>query len=284
MPRDVKKDREGKVMLMAVNVGNSRICFGFFEEDRGELIAKFKIAADLNKTSDEYLALIKAIAREADIPLGNASACILSSVVPQLTSVMVQTLEELTNTQPMTVGPGVKTGFLIKIDSPSELGADIVANTAAIIGEGRENGEKDLSSVVIDMGTVTTVSAINKNGEYVGCSIFPGVGISFDAMHGNTAQLPNVIPESPERAIGKNSRDSVRSGIILGNAMMLDGMCERFAAEMHCDVSRMKLVATGEFAPFIVSACKYEYRYDAELTLKGLWHLYKNNRQAADKT
>ena len=200
---------------MAVNVGNSRISFGFFNENCCELIAKFKIATDVNKTSDEYFALVKAIAKEIVPSFEDVSDCIFSSVVPQLTSVISQTLERITGTAPKAVGPGLKTGFAIKIDTPAELGADIVANTAALIGETKEKGEKEFSAIVADMGTVTTVSAVNKDGEYIGCSIFPGVAISFDAMHGKTAQLPNVVPDSPSRAIGKNSRDALRSGIIL---------------------------------------------------------------------
>lgn len=266
-------------MLMAVNVGNSRICFGFFKDEECELVAKFKIATDINKTSDEYLATIKAITREVLPSFEKVSGCILSSVVPQLTPVMSETLEIFTGVAPKIVGPGLKTGFPIKIDSPSELGADIVANTAAVIGAKKRRGEKDLSAIVIDMGTVTTVSAINKNGEYIGCSIFVGVGISFDAMHGKTAQLPNVMPDKPSRAIGKNSRDSVRSGIILGNAMMLDGMCERFAKEMRCDHKSIELVATGEYAKSVIDACRYEYLFDGDLTLKGLWYLYASNKE-----
>ena len=264
-------------MLMAVNVGNSRISFGFFRNDACELIAKFKIATDINKTSDEYLAVIRAIAREENVFCNEVKGCIFSSVVPQLTTVINETLERFTGSTPKMVGPGLKTGFPIKIDTPSELGADIVANTASVIGDAKERKIKDFSSVVVDMGTVTTVSAINKNGEYIGCSIFPGVGISFDAMHGNTAQLPNVIPDSPAKAIGKNSKDALRSGIILGNAMIIDGMCERFAREMKCEISKIRLFATGEFAERVITNCKYNFSVDKDITLKGLWYLNENN-------
>jgi type III pantothenate kinase len=113
----------------------------------------------------------------------------------------------------------------------------------------------------------------------MGCSIFPGVGISFDAMHGSTAQLPNVIPDSPARAIGKNSKDALRSGIILGNAMIIDGMCERFAREIRCDLSKTMLVATGEFAERVVPNCKCVFSIDGDITLKGLWYLSENNRK-----
>ena len=265
-------------MLMAVNIGNSRICFGFFEEDSCRLVAKFKIGTDMTKTSDEYLALIKAVSGGTEFPIGEISGSILSSVVPQLTSVISKTVERFTKKSPMIVGPGLKTGFSIKIDSPSELGADIVANTAAVIGTKKEKRESGFCSVVADMGTVTTISAINGRGEYIGCSILTGIGISFDAMHGRTAQLPNVIPDQPSRAIGKNSRDAVRSGVILGNAMILDGMAERFAKEMKCDINSVSLIATGEYAQSVIDACKNSFIYDEDLTLKGLWYLYMGNK------
>ena len=264
---------------MAVNVGNSRISFGFFAENGCEPVSKFKIATDTNKTSDEYLALIKAIAKENVYSFESVSECIFSSVVPQLTSVINETLERLTGTAPKAVSPGLKTGFAIKIDTPAELGADIVANTAAVIGKAKENGERDLTTIVAYMGTVTTVSAINKDGEYIGCSIFPGVAVSFDTMHGKTAQLPNVVPDSPARAIGKNSKDALRSGIILGNAMILDGMCERFAREMRCDLKKIRLVATGEFAERVIKNCKYDFSFDEDITLKGLRYLNENNKK-----
>jgi len=266
-------------MLVAVNVGNSRISFGFFKNESCELVSKFKISTDINKTSDEYLALIKAVSGEINISGEGFDDCIFSSVVPQLNSVISETLERFTGISPKIVGPGLKTGFPIKIDTPSELGADIVANTAAVIGAAREKGDKNFSSIVIDMGTVTTVSAINKNGEYIGCSIFPGVGISFDAMHGKTAQLPNVMPDKPQRAIGKNSRDSLRSGIILGNSMILDGMCEKFAKEMKVEINDTLLLATGEYAESVIASCKNDFVYEENLTLKGLWYLFDGNRQ-----
>ena len=267
-----RKKKEVVFMLLAVNVGNSRISIGFFAEDSKALVAKFKIATEINKTSDEYLALIRAVVREENLSCGQISGAIVSSVVPQLTGVISETAERFAGKEPVVVGPGVKTGFPIKIDSPSELGADIVANAAALINESGKRG-----AIIADMGTVTTVSAINERGEYVGCAIMPGVQISFDALHGRTAQLPNVMLSAPAHAIGKNSQESVRSGVILGHAMILDGMVERFAKEMKCAVDSLTLSATGEFAPRVIKECKRDFSYDEDLTLKGLYYLYKNN-------
>jgi len=260
-------------MLMAVNVGNSRIYVGFFADDACELSAQFKIATDLNKTSDEYLCLIRSIVRENDIPTDAITGSILSSVVPQLTVTVSQVLSRLTGRVPLLVGPGVKTGFPIKIDSPSELGGDMVANTAAVL---RLIERERKAAIVADLGTVTTVSAINGNREYAGCCIAPGVGISLESLHGRTAQLPNVTLSETGRSIGKNSQDAVRSGVILGHAMMLDGFVGRFAREMKCAPEEVALIMTGEFANAILPHCRNSYVLEENLTLKGLWVLYHN--------
>lgn len=263
-------------MLMAVNVGNSRISVGFFKKDSANIVAKFKIATDTKKTSDEYLALMRTMVREQLLAPEDIHGCIYSSVVPQLTFVVADALKRLTGVYVMAVAPGIKTGFSIKIDNPSELGADIVANTAAVINMAGEN-EKNQAAVIVDMNTVTTVSALGKNCEYLGCSIFPGVQMSFDVMHGGTAQLPNVRFSVPSKSIGKNSAESLQSGVILGNAMIIDGMVESFARQMRCAPFEMRLIATGEYASIVVGVCKNKFILDEDLTLKGLYHLYLNN-------
>jgi type III pantothenate kinase len=170
----------------------------------------------------------------------------------------------------------VKTGFPIKIDSPSELGGDMVADTAAVL---QRMGQKRKAAIIADLGTVTTVSAVNASGEYVGCCIVPGVGISFESLHGKTAQLPNVMLSDAGKAIGKNSQDAVRSGVILGHAMMLDGFVGRFAKEMRCRAEEVQLMMTGEYASLIVNACRCPFETDPDLTLKGLFVLYQNTVQ-----
>ncbi|MBQ8848861.1 MAG: type III pantothenate kinase [Clostridia bacterium] len=263
-------------MLLAVNIGNSHISAGIFN-DSGALSVNFKISTDVNKTSDEYSTLIHSIISERNFDITQVDAVIISSVVPQLTSTMLNTLMRITGITPLIVGPGVKTGFSIKIDNPSELGADMVANTAAVIENQKRSGGQISPSVIVDMNTVTTVSAVNKSGEYAGCAIFPGVQMSFDSMHGNTALLPNVMLSSPQKAIGKNSQDSVRSGVILGNAIMLDGFVYRFSREMKCKIEELNLTITGEYAKSVINVCNSKFGYDEHLTLKGLYCIYRSN-------
>ncbi len=263
-------------MILAVNIGNSRISVGIFD-DNGILSVKFKISSDIAKTSDEYFSLMTSLLRENNFDTASIDGVIISSVVPQLTLTVTQTLLRLTKHTPILVGPGVKTGFSIKIDNPSELGADMVANAAAVIARQKKDNGQPSASVVVDMNTVTTISAINKNGEYVGCAIFPGVQMSFDFMHINTALLPNVMLSSPHKAIGKNSQESVRSGVIYGNAFMLDGFVYRFAKEMKCKPEELDLTITGEYARGILDICNSKFTYSEDLTLNGLYCIYRNN-------
>jgi type III pantothenate kinase len=264
-------------MLLTVEIGNSKISFGLFDDDR--MVYNFQVATDLKKTSDEYVVTINSILLYHGTDCAYIDAAVICSVVPQLTEVITAAVRQLSGVQAMIVGKGIKTGFPIKIDNPADLGADLVANAAAVIDIRNKENKKDVPCIIIDMGTATTIFAINAKGEYVGGSILPGVGISLDALRGKTAQLPTVTPLVPTRAIGKNSQESVRSGVILGNAIMIDGFIRRFEQEMKCH-SNAEVFVTGEYAQDVISACEHIMRYIPMLTLMGLYCIYKNNIKA----
>ena len=259
-------------MILSVNVGNSVISFGVFDSEI-QLKTSFDISCDIRKTSDEYVSLIKSIMRDKNVDPQSISDAILASVVPQLTDNIKAVLAELVGKAPLVVGPGVKTGFHIKIDDPSELGADMVANTVAAL----HTKKPDHAVIVVDFGDVTTISAIGKAGEYLGCAISPGVRLSFDAMYEGAARLPSVELGHQTKAIGKNSESSIRAGVLLGNAFAVDGFVAKMAGEMRLDVSCVDLLATGRYAPCIIDACKNKFEYDAYLSLKGLCYILKNN-------
>ena len=259
-------------MLLTANIGNSIISFGFFD-DRCEMVASFDISCDIGRTSDEYLALLHTIAREKGIQRENGNGAILSSVVPPLTETIKRTVTEFWGVTPLVVGPGVKTGFHIKIDNPSELGGDMVANTAAAIRLKRA----DHAALVADLGVVNTLSAINRNGNFLGCAIYPGIELSLNALRGETAQLPTVNVGGSAKAIGKNSQASVRAGVILGGAMTLDGLVHRFASEMKIPPEEIDLIATGQSAEDILPYCRSNFTVVDHLTLKGLCYIYQHN-------
>ncbi len=267
-------------MLLAVEIDNSEISFGLFDKcDVNLLVKSFKVSADIGRTSDEYAIWINSLLAYNEISRTAIDACIISSVVPQLTDTVTDAVKKLSNVSVLTVGKGTKTGFPIKTDNPADLGADLVANAAAVIDIKTKENTKKSPCVIIDMGAATTIFAVNSNGEYIGGSIMAGVGISLDALHCRTALLPNVTPVAPSRAIGKNSQECVRSGVILGNAIMLDGFVTKFAQEMKAE-DGIEVFVTGEYAESVIPSCTHKMRYIPELTLKGLCCIYNNNVKA----
>ena len=265
-------------MLLAVEIGNTQINFGVFENINEDNLSKcFKIATDVNRSSDEYAVIINSIFEYNRISRKDIEGIVLASVVPALTDVIKKAVKILTDeVNVLTVGKGIKTGFSIKIDNPSELGTDLVANAAAVMSIKAKENKRGFSNIIIDMGTATTVFAINSGCEYIGGSILPGIGISFDVLHGKTAQLPNVAPTAPSRIIGKNSSESVRAGVIMGNAMMLDGFIKKISQEMKCE-DKFDVFITGEYAEAVIPYIEHQVRYVPELTLVGLCCIYKNN-------
>ena len=180
-------------------------------------------------------------------------------------------IRKLTGKNCLVVGPGIRTGLNIRMDNPAEIGSDlIVASVAAIHDYGAP-------LLIVDMGTATTITAIDKDGVYTGGCICPGLKISLEALTGRTAQLPGISLGEPQRAIGKNTRDAMRSGIMFGAAAMLDGLLDRMEQELGTPAT---VVATGGISKFVVPLCRRKLLYDRTLMLKGLNLLYQRNVRA----
>ena len=194
---------------------------------------------------------------------------IISSVVPSVTNIVREAVENLCGISVMVVGPGVKTGISIVIDNPAQLGSDLVVDAVAGIEE------YPLPQIIIDMGTATTVSVIDKKKQFLGGAILPGVAVSHDALIGRTSQLPKVAFEKPKKMIGSNTVDSIKSGILYGNAGAIEGIIDRFEEELG---EKCTVIATGGLAKVIVPLCKREIIVDEDLLLKGLMLIYKKNK------
>ncbi len=260
-------------MLLAIDIGNTSISCGVFSQG-GELLHKFKLSSDINRTGDEYITMFYGMFFTFGINKDDFDGAVICSVVPMLTHKMCECAENITGKKPKIVGPGLKNGVSIKIDNPAELGADMVANSAAAIAL---MGDDVRDAIIVDMGTATTVSALNKKKEYLGNCILPGVKISLESLHGETAQIPSVAPMGVSRAIGKNSNESVRSGVILGNAIMINGFIDKFEKEMKIEKGSAKIFVTGGLAPVVFSHIERDFEYHESLTLFGLYCIYKNN-------
>jgi len=200
---------------------------------------------------------------------------IISSVVPQLVNVIKSAVEKIIGITPLIVGPGVKTGLNLLMDQPKQVGTDMVVDAVAAI---HEYGAPVL---IIDVGTATTISAVDDKKNYVGGAILPGIRVSVDSLVSRTAQLPRISLEAPKSVIGKNTIACMQSGAVYGNASCIDGMVDRIREELckmtGAEQEQVKVIATGGLARVIVPYCHNEIILDDKLLLKGLKIIYDKN-------
>lgn len=253
-------------MLLVIDAGNTNITIGTFLKD--ELLFVSRLATDRTATKDQFAISLKSIFSLNQVKAGEFCGAIISSVVPEMTQALSEAVGMLTGKTPLIVGPGLKTSLNIKIDNPSELGADLVADAVGAISK------YPLPCLVLDLGTATKISVISKNGEYLGCTITPGVKISLGALAEGASQLSQISLTSPTHTIGTNTADSIRAGIVYGTADMLDGLCDRIEEELESPVT--SIVATGGLAS-IAKHCKHEIIFDENLILIGLKAIYDKN-------
>ena len=253
-------------MILAVDIGNTNIVLGCIEDDR--ILFEARMATDLIKTSDQYCAELKSILGLFDAEIARIEGSIVSSVVPPVLNSFRTAIRKLTGRDCLVVGPGIRTGLNIRMDNPAEVGSDLIV--AAVAGIARYG----MPLLLVDMGTATTITAVDRSGAFVGGCICPGVKISMEALTGRTAQLPGIALDEPKRAIGKNTRDCMQSGIMFGAAAMRDGLLDRMERELGGEVN---VVATGGIARFVVPLCRRKIVLDRGLMLEGLNLLYKRN-------
>lgn len=253
-------------MILAVDIGNSNIVLGGIQ---GNNIAfEARLRTEPTKTSDEYCIDVKIILDVYGFKPEDVEGAIISSVVPQVLNSIKTAIKKLTGKTALVVGPGLKTGLNIRVENPSQTGADLVVGSVAALREHKP------PLIVVDMGTATTMSVLDDSGALIGGCICPGVKISLDALTERTALLPGLQLDQPRKAIGRNTIDCMRSGIMMGNACMLDGMVQRMEEELG---QKATVVITGGIAKFIAPLCKTSMIYDKDLLLKGLAFLYREN-------
>ena len=255
-------------MILTIDIGNSNIVLGGVKDD--QIIFEARLRTEVTKTSDQYCVDLKILMEVYGVSNQDIEGTIIASVVPQVLNSMRTAIQKLTGKVPLVVGPGLKTGLNILLENPGQTGADLVVADVAALREHRP------PLIVIDMGTATTMSVLDKNGAHIGGCIIPGVKISMDALTDRTALLPGLQLDQPKKAIGRNTIDAMRSGIMLGTACMLDGMVERMEAELGCKTT---VIITGGIAKFIAPMCKTPMVYDKDLIIKGLAALYRDNKR-----
>lgn len=257
-------------MLLVIDVGNTNIVLGVF--DGKELKYDWRISTDKDKTSDEYGLLFEQIFKYNGIDISEVEDIIISSVVPNLMHSLPNMCLRYFKKNPIVIGPGVKTGMNIKYDNPKEVGADRIVN--AVAAYDKYGGPL----IIVDSGTAITFCCVNKEGEYLGGAIAPGIRISADALFLRTAKLPKVEIIKPEKVIGKNTVSSIQSGLVYGYIGMIDYIIEKMIGEMGVDSEEIKIIATGGFSNLVAKESKYIQKIDKLLTLEGLRIIYERNK------
>ena len=256
-------------MILTIDIGNTNTVLGGYEERK--LMFVSRIRTDASKTADEYAALIRSMLHLNEMSGKQIEGCVVSSVVPSLQAAIKSAVSKISKAKILVIGPGVKTGLNILIDNPAQLGADLASACVGALKKYK------LPCVVVDLGTATKFSVIDKAGNMQGCSIMPGVQISLDALSSRTAQLPQISLEGEIPLIGKNTVDSMRSGIVLGTAGMIDALCDKIEKQLGEETT---VVATGGLASFIVPHCQRKIIINDTLLLEGLLEIYYKNEKA----
>jgi type III pantothenate kinase len=254
-------------VLLAIDVGNTNTVLGAFEGET--LVQHWRVETSHTRTSDEYGIQLRQFFAAEKVDPARVRHIVVSSVVPPLATTLERMGIRYFGVKPLFVGPGTKTGMPILYENPREVGADRVVN--AIAACSRWAG----GLIVVDFGTATTFDAVSPKGEYLGGAICPGISISMDALFRHASKLPRVEFVRPPSVVGRNTVASMQSGLVYGYVGMVDGICERMAAELGFPT---KVVATGGLAPLVAGLSRCISEVDEHLTLTGLRLVHERNR------
>ncbi len=254
-------------MILAADIGNSNTTLGLFSGE--SLVHRWRLSTLTSATADDLGISMRTLLSSNGVSLSDIDAIIYASVVPPLAEPFEKMCQRYIGMKPLKVAPGVKTGIDIRYENPREVGADRIANAVAV--QSQYGGP----SIVVDFGTATTFDVVSADGDYAGGAILPGVGLSTEALFEHAARLPRIDLSRPIRAVGRNTVESMRAGIIYGFAGSVDAVVARIEAEIG---TARRVIATGGWAGLIAPECQRVDEVDPNLTLEGLRIIYMRNR------
>ena len=253
-------------MLLAIEQGNTNTLFAL--HDGTAWTAQWRTATDSQRTADEYAVWLHQLLSLQDMKLADIDDCIISSVVPQSVFNLRNLARRYLKVEPMVVGETVQLGIDIRIDKPSEAGADRLVN--AIGGFVKYGGPL----ILIDSGTATTFDIVGADGGFEGGVISPGINLSMQALHTAAARLPRVAIAKPAHVIGRGTVEAMQSGVFWGYVALIEGLIARIRAEYG---QPMQAIATGGVASLFEGATEGIDAFDPELTLRGLLEITRRN-------
>ena len=253
-------------MLLAIDIGNTCIKLGMFQEDK--LKATWSLATAIHRTSDDYGVALLNLMERRNFPPSKVTGVALCGVVPPLVPTFVEMCQKHLNIQPLVVEAGVKTGVRIRVDNPREVGADrVVGAVAAHYLYGKP-------AIIIDLGTAITFDVVSEEGDYLGGAIAPGIDVAVEALFARTAMLPRIRLVHPKQVIGRNTVAAMESGIIFGYIGLIESMIQRIQKELG---SQAKVIATGSYAHLIAGETSAIDIVNPDLILTGLRLIYEMN-------
>lgn len=258
-------------MLLVADIGNTSTTLGVYEG--GLLVKSWRISSDKKRSADEYGVLLSSIVRHEGYG-EKIKAAAVSSVVLPLTDKFKEAIEKYLKVPVFVVSAKTKTGVILDVEKPKEVGADRIANAYAAYKLHKA------PAVVVDFGTATTFDVVSEDGRFIGGIIAPGIGISAEALSSFTSLLPKVNIEAPKVVIGRNTIDNMLSGLVRGHAAMIDGLMLSIEEELGMPVTK---IATGGFSKMIENCMKKPFDfYNPDLTLEGIRLLYELNSSSVE--
>ena len=262
-------------MLLAVDVGNTALNLGIYEGK--ELRAEWSVATDRRKTQDEYGMLLLALLEYQGFHPEQIRAVVVASSVPPVVPTLDRMFQKYFHVKPLVVGPGVKTGVVIRYDNPREVGSDRIV--IAVAAYEKYGGPL----IVVDFGTATIFDVISKEGEYIGGVMAPGVNVSVEALFTQAAKLPRIELVKPQTVLARNTVHAMQSGVIFGFAGQVDEVVARLREEMGAAADGMKVIATGDMAELVAPETSVIETIDPYLNLEGLRIIYERNTARGDR-
>jgi len=258
-------------MFLAIDCGNTNVVFALYRDENKNMPIIWRCRSDDSFTADEYASWLLPLLQNERLSFTDITDVLIGSVVPDVNFNLRRLCEKYFKIEAIFIKPdGSNCGIGVNLPEPKKVGADQLVNAVAVVNKYK------LPCVVIDFGTATTFDIVNKDGEYSGAVICPGVNLSVDALYRAAALLPKIVVDRPEKVIGYNTVTAMQSGLYWGYVSMIEGIVKRITAEIR---EKTTIIATGGLSPLFMDATDVIDYADPELTLEGLRLVHLQNKQ-----